>query len=105
MASRSGRPGRRVRAVESAASDADAQGRPASKPRGAVVPPSFRRFAVLAIGAALAATQCAVQAQAAPDTLGRIRAAKQIDVAYSTDSPPFSFAGEGKRPTGYSIDL
>jgi ABC-type amino acid transport substrate-binding protein len=69
------------------------------------VPLSFRRFAVLALGAALAATQCAVQAQATPDTLGRIRTAKQIDVAYSTDSPPFSFAGEGKRPTGYSIDL
>ena len=44
-------------------------------------------------------------AQSVPDTLARIRAAKQIDVAYSTDSPPFSFAGEGKRPTGYSIDL
>jgi ABC-type amino acid transport substrate-binding protein len=69
------------------------------------VPLSSRRFAVLAFGAALAATQCAAQAQAAPDTLGRIRAAKQIDVAYSTDSPPFSFAGEGKRPAGYSIDL
>jgi len=66
---------------------------------------SFTRFAGLALVAALGAVQCAAQAQVVPDTLGRIRAAKRIDVAYSTDSPPFSFAGEGKRPTGYSIDL
>ena len=66
---------------------------------------SFRRFVVLALGAAIAVAQCAVRAQAAPDTLGKVRAAKQIDVAYSTDSPPFSFAGEGKRPTGYSIEI
>jgi ABC-type amino acid transport substrate-binding protein len=44
-------------------------------------------------------------AQTRPDTLGRIRAAKVINVAYAPDSLPFSFAGEGGRADGYSVDL
>lgn len=42
---------------------------------------------------------------AVPDTLGKIRAAKQINVAFSGDSLPFSFVGDGDRPAGYSIDV
>ena len=79
--------------------------RPSSKPRASCrepVDPAVRRLG-LAFASVLVGPYPA-QAQSAPDTLA-IRAAKQIDVAYSTDSPPFSFAGEGKRPTGYSIDL
>ncbi len=44
-------------------------------------------------------------AQTTPDTLGRIRNAKQINVAYSGDSLPFSVVGPGDEPAGYSIDL
>jgi len=44
-------------------------------------------------------------AQRAPDTLGKIKAAKAINVAFSGDSLPFSFVGEGNKPAGYSIDL
>ena len=44
-------------------------------------------------------------AQQAPNTLGKIKAAKVINVAYATDSLPFSFVGPDKQPAGYSIDL
>jgi ABC-type amino acid transport substrate-binding protein len=44
-------------------------------------------------------------AQRAPDTLAKIKAAKVINVAFSGDSLPFSFVGEGNKPAGYSIDL
>jgi ABC-type amino acid transport substrate-binding protein len=44
-------------------------------------------------------------AQSSADTLGRIKRAKQINVAYSGDSAPFSFVGQGDQPAGYSIDL
>jgi glutamate/aspartate transport system substrate-binding protein len=44
-------------------------------------------------------------AQRAPDTLGKIKAAKAINVAFSTDSLPFSFVGDSNKPAGYSIDL
>lgn len=44
-------------------------------------------------------------AQPAPNTLGKIKAAKAINVAFSADSLPFSFAGPNKEPAGYSIDL
>ncbi len=40
-----------------------------------------------------------------PDTLGAIKSAGQISVAFSGDSLPFSVVGEGSRPVGYSIDL
>jgi ABC-type amino acid transport substrate-binding protein len=46
-----------------------------------------------------------VSAQQAPNTLGRIKAAKAITVAYAGDSLPFSWATSDKRPAGYSIDL
>jgi len=44
-------------------------------------------------------------AQQAPNTLGKIKSAKTINVAYSADSLPFSFAEAGKEPAGYSIDI
>ncbi|HEX6138433.1 MAG TPA: transporter substrate-binding domain-containing protein, partial [Casimicrobiaceae bacterium] len=46
-----------------------------------------------------------VSAQPLPNTLGKIKAAKAITAAYSTDSLPFSFAGPNNEPMGYSIDL
>ena len=52
-----------------------------------------------------AARAPAMAAPAAPDTLAKIKAAKQINVAFSGDSLPFSFVAENKRPAGYSIDL
>jgi len=56
-----------------------------------------------AFAAALAALPAA--AQGVPDTLGRIKAAKQINVAFSGDSVPFSGVGKDNKPAGYSIDL
>jgi glutamate/aspartate transport system substrate-binding protein len=44
-------------------------------------------------------------AQQMPNTLGKIKSAKAINVAYSADSLPFSFAEAGKEPQGYSIDI
>jgi len=44
-------------------------------------------------------------AQTGSGTLGKIKAAKAINVAYSADSSPFSFAGPNNEPVGYSIDL
>src|SRR5205823_9329247 len=44
-------------------------------------------------------------AQRGPDTLGKIKAAKSINVAFSGDSLPFSYVGEGNKPAGFSIDL
>jgi len=46
-----------------------------------------------------------VQAQSAPNTLGKIKAAKAINVAFSGDSLPFSWVDSGNKPAGYSIDL
>ncbi len=47
----------------------------------------------------------AATAQTASPTLDKIKAAKSINVAYSADSFPFSFAGPNKEAAGYSIDL
>jgi glutamate/aspartate transport system substrate-binding protein len=57
----------------------------------------------LIVAAGLVAGNAA--AQAGPDTLAKIKAAKAINVAYSVDSLPFSFAGQNNEPAGYSIDL
>ena len=40
-----------------------------------------------------------------PGTLGKIKAAKAITVAFSGDSLPFSFVGANNEPAGYSIDI
>jgi glutamate/aspartate transport system substrate-binding protein len=57
----------------------------------------------LIVAAGLAAA--GATAQTGPNSLGRIKAAKTINVAYSADSLPFSFAGANGEPAGYSIDL
>jgi ABC-type amino acid transport substrate-binding protein len=58
-----------------------------------------------AAAAFVAAGSLATEASAQRvDTLGRIKAARAINVAFSPDSLPFSFVAEG-RPAGYSIDL
>lgn len=44
-------------------------------------------------------------AQTAPNTLARIKAAKAINVGFSGDSLPFSFVGPNNEPAGYSIDI
>ena len=60
-------------------------------------------LAGLALAALLATFPAA--AQGGPDTLARIKAAKVINVAFSGDSPPYSFVDKGNVPGGYSIDL
>lgn len=52
----------------------------------------------------LALAPLAAGAAGPTDTLGRIKATKAINVAYSPDSLPFSF-GDAADPRGYSIDL
>ena len=57
----------------------------------------------LFVAASLVCTGAA--AQQGPNTLGKIKAAKAINVAYSPESLPFSFNGPNNEPAGYSIDL
>ena len=57
----------------------------------------------LFVAASLLAT--GAMAQQGPNTLGKIKAAKAINVAYSPDSLPFSFTDANKEPAGYSIDI
>ncbi len=59
--------------------------------------------AALTIAAGLTAGGAA--AQSGPNTLGKIKTAKAINVAYSPDSLPFSFKEKDGQPAGYSIDL
>jgi len=47
----------------------------------------------------------AAAAQEPSGALGRMKAAKAINVAYSPESLPFSFKGNDNQPAGYSIDL
>ncbi|HEX4883468.1 MAG TPA: amino acid ABC transporter substrate-binding protein [Casimicrobiaceae bacterium] len=55
--------------------------------------------------ALLAVLPPAASAQAPADTLGRIKAAKAINVAFAGDSMPFAFVGRDSQPAGYSVDL
>ncbi len=55
------------------------------------------------VAAALVAGGAA--AQSVPNTLGKIKAAKAINVGFSPDSLPFSFVGPNNEPSGYSIDI
>ena len=63
-----------------------------------------KRFIIgwLVVASALTSS---VFAQQPTGALGRIKAAKAINVAYSADSLPFSFKGPDNQPAGYSIDL
>lgn len=64
----------------------------------------MRRFFIGALVAGcLFAT--GAHAQQTPNTLGKIKATKVINVAFAADSLPFSFVGQDKAPAGYSIDL
>ena len=60
---------------------------------------------VAVIFAAACVLAGAAAAQSDGPTLARIKAAKAINVAYSADSPPFSFLPAGGAPSGYSIAL
>jgi glutamate/aspartate transport system substrate-binding protein len=55
------------------------------------------------VAAALVAGGATAQAPSA--ALSRIKSTGTINIAYSPDSPPFSFDGPDKSPVGYSIDL
>jgi len=59
----------------------------------------------LAAAGLLAGVVTQAAAQSTSPTLARIKAAKAINVAFSGDSPPFSFVGSDNKPAGYSIDL
>ena len=63
------------------------------------------KLAFVAMFVAVAATAGVTSAQPAPNTLAKIKAAKAINIAYSADSLPFSFAGADKEPAGYSIEI
>jgi ABC-type amino acid transport substrate-binding protein len=63
----------------------------------------FKNLAALLVAASLIGGMATAQAE--PGTLGKIKAAKAINVAYSADSLPFSFASPNNEPVGYSIDL
>jgi ABC-type amino acid transport substrate-binding protein len=66
--------------------------------------PMFKNILIsLVAAAALVAGSAA--AQALPNTLGKIKAAKAINVAYSPESLPFSYKEADGQPAGYSIDL
>lgn len=65
----------------------------------------MKRILLGAVLAAAVVFATEALAQRAPDTLGRIKAAKVINVGFSGDSLPFSFVGDGNKPAGYSIDL
>jgi glutamate/aspartate transport system substrate-binding protein len=60
-------------------------------------------LATLWVATALAVGPAA--AQGTSPTLAKIKAAKAINVAYSPDSPPFSFVAGAGAPQGYSIEL
>lgn len=60
-------------------------------------------LAALLVGASMIGG--AAMAQAGPGTLSKIKAAKLVNVAFSADSLPFSFAGPDGVPAGYSIEL
>ena len=51
------------------------------------------------------ATERATQTHHHPDTIGKLKATKQINVAVSADSFPMSFIKDQRDPVGYSIDL
>ena len=83
---------------------------------------TFAVFATLTLAAAFAAVPAASQTPApkanaqkaatkAPaatvprNTLAKLRSTKEINIAFSADSLPFSFVDAKQQPAGYSIDL
>jgi ABC-type amino acid transport substrate-binding protein len=65
---------------------------------------TFRIAVALALVAGMLSTVTDALAQPAVGTLGRIKTAKVINIAYSPDSIPFSVKEDGEA-VGYSIDL
>lgn len=61
--------------------------------------------AALVAGPGAAQTASSAAAPSAADTLAKIAAAKRISIAFSGDSPPFSFVDDKGQPAGFSIDL
>jgi glutamate/aspartate transport system substrate-binding protein len=59
----------------------------------------------LALFASIALAVSSAHAQSVPNTLGKIKAAKVINVAFAGDSPPFSAIDSDNKPAGYSIEL
>jgi len=59
----------------------------------------------LAFFVAIALAASGANAQTTPNTLGKIKAAKAINVAFAGDSFPFASVGPNNQPAGYSIDL
>jgi ABC-type amino acid transport substrate-binding protein len=55
--------------------------------------------------AAQKAAPKAASATAPRNTLAKLRATKTINIAFSSDSLPFSFVDSKQQPAGYSIDL
>jgi len=74
--------------------------------RSFVLPACALALAVV-LGACATPIPPAAPAVATPaaDALGRIKAAKAINVAFAGDSLPFAFVGPDNQPAGYSIDL
>jgi len=71
----------------------------ASAQTGSTAPKAAARSAAPKSAPTPACTSCT------PDTLARIRAEKRVAVAFSGDSPPFSFVAADRQPAGFSIDL
>jgi len=66
--------------------------------------PRLLFFVTALLGASSLASAQTIPPGASP-TLDRIRAAKEIRVAFSGDSPPFSAVAPGGEPAGFAIDL
>ena len=65
----------------------------------------MKKLSLLVLSLAVLLPFAACAQQRAPDTLGKIKAAKSITVAFSADSLPFSYVETNNQPAGYSIDL
>ena len=78
--------------------------RPGAAPSSSPMENTVQMFARLVFAVVALAAAGSVAAQV-PDTLGRIKSARQINVAFSGDSLPLSSIGKDDQPIGYSIDL
>jgi ABC-type amino acid transport substrate-binding protein len=59
----------------------------------------------LVLAAVLTAVAHSGPAYAQGDTLAKIKSSGTLTIGYRESSVPFSFTGQDKRPTGYSIDM
>jgi ABC-type amino acid transport substrate-binding protein len=65
---------------------------------------TIRKFAALAVTAALAAVSLASEASAA-GALDRIKKEQTVRIAFREDAPPFSMKGPGAEPVGLIVNL